>query len=121
MSLKRVLTFAAVVSLNISYSSCDKTRERTTVSGKSGAYFPAVKEIIDDNCVSCHDPSGEWSGRPIALNSDSLVVLNAARVKSAIADPVTRANKRMPIGAPLSAVEVNTIVKWQAAGGRATD
>ena len=121
MRLKQILTFAAVICIDVFCVSCDKKNESTTAGGASGPYFPAVREVIADNCINCHDPSGEWSGRPVALNSDSLIVLNAARIKSSVADAVTQSNKRMPIGAPLSAVEVNTIVKWQAAGGTASD
>jgi uncharacterized membrane protein len=88
-----------------------------------GLYFPKVKAIIQANCtVTCHAPSkGFYTGLPVVLESDSNIVSLAASIKAAVADPISPTNKRMPQGGALSATDIDTITKWLAKGGKATD
>lgn len=90
-----------------------------SVDNPTSAYFPKVKTIIETNCITCHQPGGQ--GMPLFFTSDDNIVANAARIKSAVADPISPQNKRMPLGGSLSAADIDVIVKWNAKGGKATD
>ncbi|MEO6040201.1 MAG: hypothetical protein ABIQ93_17435, partial [Saprospiraceae bacterium] len=62
-------------------------------------YFPKVKTIIQNNCLSCHSSTGSWAGRPTAFDTDEEIVAAAANIKAVVADPVTpgpMGNPRMP-------------------------
>ena len=90
-----------------------------SVDNPAQLYFPQVKNIIQANCITCHQPGGQ--GMPIFFTSDANIVANAAFIKAAVADPITIHNKRMPLGGSLSASDINIIVQWYTKGGRATD
>lgn len=98
---------------------CSNSKQADTPS--AGPYFPKVKTIVQLNCLTCHDPSGSWQGRPTDLSSDDKIVQLAASIKAAVADPVTITNHRMPQGGQLSQADINTIVNWFNKGGKATD
>ena len=87
----------------------------------SEVYFPKVKTIISNNCLSCHSSSGTWAGRPTKFDTDLDITTLSVAIKSAVADPVTITNKRMPQGGTLSASDIDIIVKWFNKGGKATD
>jgi len=97
---------------------CRKEQDITPANDK---YFPQVKKIIEDNCLTCHSSAGTWEGRPVAFDSDSAISEQYAFIKAAVADPVTVTNKRMPQGGTLSASEIDIIVKWFNKGGKTTD
>ena len=97
------------------YVSCTNKSVETPPS----TYFPQVKNIIQANCITCHQPSGQ--GMPLFFTSDANIVANAARIKAAVADPATPMNKHMPLGGQLSDADINIIVKWFAKGGKAND
>lgn len=82
---------------------------------KSDAYFPQVKTIIQQNCISCHYEGGQ--GRPLVLTEDSDIVNNAAAIKAATCDTPTFFNKRMPLGIELSDADKATITNWFEKGG----
>lgn len=87
-------------------------------------YFPQVKSIIHDYCLSCHSANGSWAGRPTAFDTDTEIVAAAASIKAAVADPITPGplgNKRMPQDTVLAQSKVDIIVKWLEKGGKATD
>jgi uncharacterized membrane protein len=86
-----------------------------------GPYFGQVKSIIATNCVSCHSSSGPWTGRPTKFDSDADILLDAAAIKAAVADPVSVTNGRMPQGGRLSDHDIAVIVRWFQAGGRSSD
>ena len=86
---------------------------------KSDAYFPQVKMIIEQNCISCHYEGGQ--GRPLVLTEDSDIVNNAAAIKAATCDTPTFFNKRMPLGGELSDADKATITNWFEKGGSASD
>ena len=85
----------------------------------NGPYFPKVKQIIVDNCLTCHSPGGQ--GMPVILTIDDNIVALAASIKSATIDPVSPRNKRMPQGGELSDADKAIIQKWYDKGGKATD
>ncbi len=87
----------------------------------SGPYFPQVKSIIENNCMTCHNSSGSWAGRPVEFDTDTMISLQYAAIKAAVADPITITNKRMPQNGTLSAHDIDVIVKWYDKGGKITD
>src|SRR5436190_1484075 len=80
-----------------------------SADGPNSTYFSQVKTIIQANCITCHQPGGQ--GMPLFFTTDDNIVANAGRIKSAVADPVSPQNKRMPLGGSLSAADINIIVK----------
>jgi uncharacterized membrane protein len=98
--------------------SCSK-KDNSTPDGEK--YFPTVKTIITSNCMTCHNSSGTWAGRPTKFDTDADISAAAGAIKSAVADPVTITNKRMPQGGSLSASDIDVIVKWFNKGGKLTD
>jgi uncharacterized membrane protein len=117
MKAKRLIFFT--LTCLIMFYSCNT--ENAVPS--DGLYFPKVKSIIGANCtVTCHAPSkGFFTGLPVILESDSNIVNLAASIKAAVADPISPTNKRMPQGGTLAATDIDTITKWLAKGGKATD
>jgi uncharacterized membrane protein len=102
----------------IALSGCKKEKANSLADG---VYFPKVKTIIQDNCLSCHSSTGTWQGRPTQFDTDTDIVAAAASIKAAVADSVTFINKRMPQGGSLSASDIDIIVQWFSKGGKATD
>ena len=86
---------------------------------KSEAYFPQVKAIIQQNCVSCHYQGGQ--GMPVILTEDSDIVNHAALIKAATCDTPTFYNPRMPLGGELSDADEATITNWFESGGTASN
>jgi uncharacterized membrane protein len=84
-------------------------------------YFPQVKAIITNYCLTCHSSAGDWAGRPVSFDSDEEIAIGYASIKAAVADPPTYINKRMPQDTTLSADQIDTIVKWFNKGGKITD
>jgi len=91
----------------------------TTPAQDNGPYFPKVKQIIAANCLTCHSPTGQ--GMPVILTNDDNIVAPASSIKSAIIDPASPQNKRMPLGGELSNADKTIIQKWYDKGGQATD
>lgn len=81
----------------------------------STLYFPQVKTIIQNNCISCHYQGGQ--GMPIILTADSDILNRAASIKAATCDLPTPSNKRMPLGGELSDADKATITNWLEKGG----
>jgi uncharacterized membrane protein len=92
---------------SVTFISCSKESDMTPAPDK---YFPLVKNIIQNNCLSCHSSSGTWSGRPEAFDSDSAISDLSASIKRAVADPISPTNRRMPQGGSLSANDIDIIV-----------
>ena len=110
-----ILTGIIVMSAIISCSKKDNTTPDTE------KYFPTVKTIISNNCMTCHNSSGTWAGRPTKFDTDSDITSLYIAIKKAVADPVSPMNKRMPQGGSLSADDIAIIVKWFNKGGKVTD
>jgi uncharacterized membrane protein len=98
--------------------SCDKGQN---MDNPSGPYFPQVKMIIENNCLSCHSSAGNWEGRPTAFDNDSAISVQYAAIKAAVADPISPVNKRMPKDGMLSQHDIDIIVNWYDKGGKTTD
>lgn len=95
-------------------------QEKQTQQGND-KYFPAVKTIISNNCMSCHNSNGSWAGRPVKFDTDDDITSQYMAIKAAVADPVTPTNKRMPQIGTLSENDINTIVSWFNKGGKSSD
>ncbi|MEI6408260.1 MAG: hypothetical protein WCR52_02660 [Bacteroidota bacterium] len=90
----------------------------------SEIYYPSVKNIIANNCLSCHGSAGSWAGRPTVFDTDDQITSQYELIKRVVADPVTpgpTGNRRMPQGGMLSASDIDIIVKWYEKGGKTTD
>lgn len=101
---------------------CQHKEDVTPVPEK---YFPRVKTIIANNCLSCHSAvNGTWQGRPTSFDTDEEIVAANASIKASVADPASPGpfgNKRMPVNGELTSEEIATIVTWLEKGGRSTD
>jgi uncharacterized membrane protein len=82
-------------------------------------YYPQVKTIIQNNCVSCHQSGGV--GLPTILVTDDDITTRYASIKASVIDPITFTNKRMPQGSELSQGDKDIIQKWYDKGGKKTD
>jgi uncharacterized membrane protein len=118
--MKKIIgfVFAGILVISILIS-CSKN-DNAPLPG-SDIYFPKVKTIISNNCMSCHNSSGTWAGRPTKFDTDSDISSLYIAIKKAVADPVSPTNKRMPQGGSLSANDIDIIVKWFNKGGKVTD
>lgn len=101
--------------------SCTKPALTPTPVPQTGPYFQKVKNIISANCLTCHDPSGSWAGRPTDLTKDDNIVNLAGTIKIAVAGPNTLTIHHMPQGGQLAQSDIDIIVAWFNAGGKATD
>src|SRR5665647_503621 len=118
--MKKIRSFLYVVPVVVfvPFISCSKQNDMVPPPDK---YFPLVKNIIQNNCLSCHSSSGTWAGRPVAFDSDTAIAELSSSIKRAVADPISPTNRRMPQGGSLSASDVDIIVKWFNKGGKITD
>lgn len=82
-------------------------------------YFPKVKAIVQQQCITCHSPGG--SGLPTNLTTDATIASLAAAIKAATIDPPTPRNKRMPQGGELSDADKTVILRWFEKGGKVSD
>jgi uncharacterized membrane protein len=98
--------------------SCTKNKLSNSPGTQGPPYFPYVRTIVQNHCLKCHNPGG--AGMPVILNTDTLIVQNAAAIKAAVNDPVSPYNKRMPENDTLSGTDIATIVNWFNAGGVST-
>jgi uncharacterized membrane protein len=117
--MKRIRSFLlmAPAMAFVTFISCSK-EDMTPAPDK---YFPLVKTIIQNNCLSCHSSSGSWEGRPVSFDSDTSIAELSSSIKAAVADPISPTNRRMPQGGSLSATDIDIIVKWFNKGGKVTD
>ena len=108
--MKQTLIFALL--LIIAMASCKK-------DPADELFFPKVKTIINNNCMTCHSPGGQ--GMPVVFLTDEDITSRAAAIKASTVDPASPLNKRMPQGGELSDSDKDVILKWFEKGGRATD
>ena len=81
-----------------------------------GTLFSAVKNIIQTNCVSCHNNTVQNGGMNWAV--DCNIVSNKARIKVRAIDQAGTANQMpQPPNPALSAGDQQKIVDWINAGG----
>jgi len=117
-----IVLFAIVIAF-VTFNSCKKSSTGTTnpPPASDSTYFPKVKTIIQNNCLTCHSSSGTWAGRPTAFDTDSSIAAQHSAIKAAVADPISPVNQRMPQGGALSSGDIDIIVKWYEKGGKTTD
>jgi mono/diheme cytochrome c family protein len=81
-----------------------------------GALFTAVKNILQTNCVSCHNNTLQNGGMNWAV--DCNIVTNKARIKARAVDQAGTATQMpQPPNPALSAADQQKIVDWINAGG----
>ena len=114
--MRNIIYLFSLALVIVGFASCSKSSDTPPVT--QGPYFPQVRTIIQNNCISCHSPGG--AGMPVLLHTDTLIVQSAASIKAAVNDPVTPVNHRMPQGGTLPAADIATIVNWYNAGGVST-
>lgn len=95
--------------------SCSNNKSQNTNQQK---YYPAVKTIVAEKCLSCHASNGTWAGRPIKLDSDQDICNQSEIIKKSVADPVSPSNRRMPQEDSLTAEQIQVIVNWYQKGGQ---
>jgi mono/diheme cytochrome c family protein len=96
---------------------CTGTQASITVGTRSaGPLFTAVRTIIQNNCVSCHNATVTNGG--VNLSTDCSIVSAKDRIN---ARAVQGTGGWMPSSGPLPAADRQAITNWINAGGRVTD
>ena len=116
-TLKCVANLCCIIACMVVLYSC--SHDAAPSPQDNGPYFSKVKQIIANNCLTCHSPGRQ--GMPVDLTIDDNIVALAASIKSATIDPASPQNKRMPQGGELSDADKAIIQKWFDMGGKATD
>lgn len=120
---KKVLIYPLILCslLMINILSCSKTDSTPdittpapTCSGTPGPLFTAVKNLMAQKCVSCHNASNANGGQNWQV--DCNIVAGKARIKARAVDEGT-----MPPTGTLPQADKNIITAWINAGGRLTD
>jgi uncharacterized membrane protein len=124
--IKNILRLYALSFLFIQFilASCKKTdvvsqteQGGNTVdpcAGQPGVLFTAVKAVITQNCVGCHNNTNSQGGMNWTQNCN--IVSYKARIKVRAVDQGT-----MPPTGPLSQADKDKITAWINAGGAITD
>jgi hypothetical protein len=96
---------------------CNGTQASVVVGTRSaGPLFTAVKNLIQTNCVSCHN--AQQAGGGVNLSNDCAIVSAKDRIRARAVDGVP---SPMPTGGLLPSTERQKITDWINAGGRVTD
>lgn len=82
----------------------------------AGPLFLAVKNLIQNNCVSCHNPTNASGGMIFTVDCNIVANKNAIKERAVNANP-----SAMPPSGLLPLSERNKITNWINAGGRFTD
>jgi hypothetical protein len=99
---------------------CRQTANITVAAAPAGALFSAVKQVIQNNCVSCHSGSNPAGGRDWTV--DCNVIAAKGNIKARAVDQAGTATQMpKPPNAPLSDADKQKIVDWINAGGRYAD
>jgi uncharacterized membrane protein len=116
-TLKCITATCLAVTTCIAFYSC--SHNAAPPPQDKGPYFPEVKQVIANNCLTCHSPGGQ--GMPVNLTIDDNIIALAETIKAAVIDPASPRNKRMPLGGELSDADKAIIQKWYDKGGKSTD
>jgi uncharacterized membrane protein len=109
------LLFLNFVSCSKGDSTPETTNSQTgSTSGTPGPLFNAVKTLMDQKCVSCHNAGSSAGGRNFQASAN--IVAGKDRIKVRAVDEGT-----MPPSGTLPQADKNTIMAWVNAGGRLTD
>jgi uncharacterized membrane protein len=103
--------------------SCSKSSEVKSEEpcfGMAGPKFTAVRQVVQSNCVSCHNSTTANGGMNWTV--DCNIVANSGKIKTKAVDAHgTPTQMPPPPAAGLSASDRQKITDWIAAGGRYTD
>ena len=83
-------------------------------NGQPGPLFIAVRSVITQNCIICHNNSNLNGNMNWTI--DCNIVTNRARIKARAVD-----EKTMPPTGPLSQADRDKITAWLNAGGAITN
>ncbi|PKP45459.1 MAG: hypothetical protein CVT94_17930 [Bacteroidetes bacterium HGW-Bacteroidetes-11] len=113
--MKKINLLLSIVIASGIVFSCSKSDDPDP-TGDPGPKFLAVKAVISSNCATsgCHASSSSAGG--LNFESNTVIVNNGIRIKSAAVDQGT-----MPPTGQLSAADKAKITDWINAGGRLTD
>ena len=95
---------------------CTGSATVTVAAASPGPLFSAVRTLMNNNCVSCHNNSIQNGGMNWAV--DCNLVLNKDRIKARAVDNNPTS---MPPTGPLSQADKDKITAWINAGGRYSD
>jgi hypothetical protein len=95
---------------------CSSTANVTIQAAAAGPLFSAVKQLMQTNCVSCHNASQSEGGMNWTV--DCNIVSNSARVKARAVDGDPSI---MPPTGALPQSEKDKIIAWVNAGARFSD
>lgn len=96
---------------------CTGTSAASTVSNlPAGPLFSAVKTLVQNNCVTCHNAANANGGMNFSVECN--IITNKDRIKARAVDGVP---SPMPEGGLLPASERQKITNWINAGGKFTD
>jgi uncharacterized membrane protein len=95
---------------------CTQTATTTIAPSAAGPLFTAVRQLIQNNCVSCHSGPAPAAGRDWTI--DCNVVDNSAAIKTRAVDQAGTATQMPEVpNAPLSVEDRQKITAWINAGG----
>jgi uncharacterized membrane protein len=118
----KLLLILFIIFCGISFNSCNKSgsdvpsANACDANATAGPLFSAVKNLMQANCVSCHNTSLANGGMNWTVNCN--IVANKDRVKARAVDNIP---SPMPPTGPLPQSEKDKINAWINAGGRYTD
>jgi hypothetical protein len=95
---------------------CTGSGNATVIDQPAGPLFTAVRDLIQTNCVSCHNAGNPNGGMIFTI--DCNIVINKDRIN---ARAVNGTGGPMPPSGLLPASERQKITNWINAGGRFTD
>ncbi|MBA2498224.1 MAG: hypothetical protein H0V30_00700 [Chitinophagaceae bacterium] len=95
---------------------CTATANVNVTAAPAGPLFSAVKQLMQTNCVSCHNASQSEGGMNWTVECN--IVANSARIKARAVDQNPSV---MPPTGPLPASEKDKITAWINAGAKFTD
>ena len=111
----------ALLSNLLSCSKTDSTPETQTpppvnkCAGTAGVLYTAVKALIQQRCVGCHNDNRSNGG--MNFSTDCNIITNQALIKSVAVDK----NIMPPVGGPLAQTDKDKITAWINAGGAITN
>jgi hypothetical protein len=95
---------------------CTGTNNATVNDLPAGPLFSAVQLLIQNNCVSCHNPGNPQGGMIWTIDCNIVTFKNNIKLRAVDGNP-----SPMPPTGLLSASERAKITNWINAGGRFTD
>jgi hypothetical protein len=99
---------------------CSQTATAIVSSNPAGPLFTAVKQLIENNCFTCHSGTNPVGVRDWSV--DCNVIANQALIKTRAVDQAGTATQMpQPPNAALSVADRQKITNWINAGGKYTD